>query len=336
MRRRVGFHHGLLGYAGVNPSPPRSVRKGTLPAVPRSLDAEDPDVRRSLGDFKPGTQVGHAKVFDIVERVGEGGMGRVYRAFDPVMDRYVAMKVLKADVPANERERFRREAVIAANFSHPNLPRVLDRGTIDQSGLEWMTLEYLRGRDLGAIIDRSRKVALPLLVDIFSQTLDALDYMHTRGIVHCDVKPDNIFITRDPYDRRIVVVKLIDFGICRLMDEPPPPRLMGDPRYMSPEQTYLGRNVDGRADLYALGITLFETLVGLHPFPGADDVEPVELLRMHRSNVVPSLGAVLPELPLAVSEPLDGVLEGCCAKDPDARFHTARAMKMALSQVLPR
>ncbi len=335
-RRGCALCEETLRLVRVKAPQPRSVRKGTLPAIPRNLDADDSDVRRALGDFDPGTQVGHAKVFDIVEPIGEGGMGRVYRAFDPVMDRYVAMKVLKADVPANERERFRREAVIAANFSHPNLPRVLDRGTIEASGLEWMTLEYLRGRDLGEIIDRSRKVALPLVVDIFSQTLEALDYMHTRGIVHCDVKPDNIFITRDPYDRRIVVVKLIDFGICRRMDEPAPPRLMGDPRYMSPEQTYLGREIDGRADLYALGITLFETLVGLHPFPGADDIEAVDLLRMHRSHEMPSLAAVLPELPDAVAEMLDAILDGCCAKSPTERFQNARAMKAALAQVLPR
>lgn len=313
----------------------RSVRKGTLPTVPHSLQSDDRERRMARGDFDAGAQVGHAKVFDIVEPIGEGGMGRVYKAFDPVMDRYVAMKVLKSDVPSNERERFRREAVIAANFSHPNLPRVLDRGTVEALGLEWMTLEYLRGRDLGEVIDRNRKVALPLLVDIFEQTLDALDYMHTRGIVHCDVKPDNIFITRDPYDRRLVIVKLIDFGICRRIDEEPPPRLMGDPRYMSPEQTYLGRGVDGRADLYALGLTLFETLVGLHPFPGADDVEPVDLLRMQRSQGIPSLRDVLPELPDEVAETLDAVLHGCCAKDPESRFSSARAMKAALGHVLP-
>ena len=314
----------------------RSVRKSTLPAIPQSLQEADVAERESTGDFDPGTQVGHAKVFDIVERIGEGGMGRVYRAFDPVMDRYVAMKVLKADVPSNERERFRREAVIAANFSHPNLPRVLDRGTIEGHGLEWMTLEYLRGRDLGQVIDRGRRVSLPLLVDIFSQTLDALDYMHTRGIVHCDVKPDNIFITRDPYDRRLVIVKLIDFGICRRIDEPPPPRLMGDPRYMAPEQTYMGQPVDGRTDLYPLGLSLFETLVGLHPFPGIDDAEPMEMLKMQRGIDVPSIRAVLPELPEDVATAIDGVLAAACAKEPSERFASAKVMKSALAQVLPR
>ncbi len=313
----------------------RSVRKSTLPAVPISLQGADDEVRSASGNFEPGAQVGHSKVFDIVERIGEGGMGRVYRAFDPVMDRYVAMKVLKSDVPANERERFRREAVIAANFSHPNLPRVLDRGTIEKHGLEWMTLEYLRGRDLGEIIDRNRRVSVPLMVDIFAQTLDALDYMHTRGIVHCDVKPDNIFVTRDPYDRRLVIVKLIDFGICRRIDEPPPPRLMGDPRYMAPEQTVLRGPVDGRTDLYPLGLSIFETLVGLHPFSGIDDADTRTMLRMQNEQAVPKITDVLPELPDDVADALDGVLEVACAKIPGQRFASARAMKTALLQVVP-
>src|SRR5262249_34114282 len=102
------------------------------------------------------------------------------------------------DMPEYVRRKFHREAVIAANFSHPNLPRVLDVGIVPGSGLQWMTMEYLRGRDLGRIIERGRMIPLQLLIDIFSQTLDALDYIHTRKIVHWDVNPDNIFVPRDP------------------------------------------------------------------------------------------------------------------------------------------
>lgn len=306
----------------------RSARKPTLLVAPSSLrDEPEPS------ELSTGAHVQHAKVFDIVECIGEGGMGKVYKAFDPSMNRYVAMKVLKPDVPPSERERFRHEAVLAANFSHPNLPRVLDRGTMDD-GIEWMTLEYLRGRDLGQVIDRNRKVALPLLIDIFSQTLDALDYMHTRGIVHCDVKPDNIFVTRDSFDRRLVIVKLIDFGICRRADDPPPKRLVGDPRYMAPEQTRLGNAVDGRTDLYSLGLSLFETLVGLHPYPGVDGAEPRAMLALQREAKVPLVAHVLPELPPRVADALDGVLEGACAKPVAARFASAGAMKAALAQVL--
>ncbi len=318
------------------PPIPRAARKVTLPSIPRSLLSQDELRREAATELPAGTQLRHTKAFDIVERIGEGGMGKIYRAYDPVMDRYVALKLLKLDVPEHERRRFRREAVVAADFAHPNLARVLDRGTDHEHGLEWMTMDYLRGRDLGHIIDLGRPIALPLLIDIFAQTLDALEYIHTRNIAHCDVKPDNIFITRDPYDRKIVIVKLIDFGVCRQL-EPPlelQKQLIGDPRYMAPEQTVLNGPMDHRVDLYALGITLFEALVGRHPFEGADEMSASELLLMQRKAPIPGPGAFLPDLPPAVRLALDEVVTTACAKDPAARYPRARAMKEALSKVL--
>ena len=277
----------------------------------------------------PGDQIGASKVFDIVERIGEGGMGKIYRAYDPSMDRYVALKVLKVDVPEAARARFRREAVIAANFSHPNLPRVLDRGEVPSRGIEWLTMEYLRGRDLGLIIDLGRRITLPLIIDMFCQTLDALDYIHTRRIVHCDVKPDNIFVTRDPYDRRIIVVKLIDFGVSRSLDEPPPQRIIGDPRYMAPEQTIIGKPADTRTDLYALGVTLFESLAGAHPFPGADIMSAHEMLQHQCHDPIPTLAGHV-DLPYPLIEAVDQVVARACAKNPALRYKNARQMKKAL------
>jgi serine/threonine-protein kinase len=283
--------------------------------------------------MRPGDQVGQSKVFDIVERIGEGGMGKIYRAYDSSMDRYVALKVLKVDVPEAARERFRREAVIAANFSHPNLPRVLDRGEVPSRGIEWLTMEYLRGRDLGLIIDLGRRITLPLVIDIFSQTLDALEYIHARRIVHCDVKPDNIFVTRDPYDRRIVVVKLIDFGVSRSLDEPPLKKIIGDPRYMAPEQTVVGQPSDTRTDLYALGVTLFEALAGRHPFPGADEMSAHEMLQRQCNDPIPSLqGSV--DLPPSVVEAIDEVVVTASAKKPALRYDDAATMKVALRRLL--
>ncbi len=309
----------------------RSHRKGTLPSIPQTLRAQQEFI--DVTEMRPGDQVGQSKVFDIVERIGEGGMGKIYRAYESSMDRYVALKVLKVDVPEAARERFRREAVIAANFSHPNLPRVLDRGEVPSRGIEWLTMEYLRGRDLGLIIDLGRRITLPLVIDIFSQTLDALDYIHTRRIVHCDVKPDNIFVTRDPYDRRIVVVKLIDFGVSRSLDEPPPQRIIGDPRYMAPEQTIVGQPPDTRTDLYALGITLFEALSGKHPFPGADEMTAHQMLERQRKEPLPSLTGHV-DLPYAVAEAIDEVVGTACAKNPALRYKNAPAMKEALRRLL--
>ena len=268
--------------------PPRSVHRATLPGLPRSLRDYDGRGLDEVTELAPGSQLVHNKSFDIVDRVGEGGMGKVYRAYDPRMDRYVALKVLKLDVPDAAQRRFRREALIAADFSHPNLPRVLDVGYSDQLGIEWLTMEYLRGRDLGEIIDRGRPVTIPLMVDMLSQVLDALEYIHIRKIVHCDVKPDNIFITRDPYNRRLVIVKLIDFGVCRSLDPPEElTEISGDPRYMAPEQALLRGPFDHRADFYALGVTLYEMITGQHPFEDHLDRGPEFLLELHAEQDVP-------------------------------------------------
>ncbi|MCA9653578.1 MAG: serine/threonine protein kinase [Myxococcales bacterium] len=316
--------------------PPRSVHRATLPGLPRSLQDYEERELDELTELVAGSTLVHNKSYDIVDRVGEGGMGKVYRAYDPRMDRYVALKVLKLDVPESAKRRFRREAVIAADFSHPNLARVLDVGHSDEMGIEWLTMEYLRGRDLGEIIDRGRPVTFPLMVDIMGQVLDALDYIHTRKIVHCDVKPDNIFITRDPYNRRLVIVKLIDFGVCRTLDPPEiPQEISGDPRYMAPEQAVLEEAIDHRADFYSLGITLFETITGRHPFEEHLDAEPEELLTLQYEQEVPLPSAFLdPATPPRLADALDDLVARATAKDPRERFDDAVQMKQALRQLL--
>lgn len=315
--------------------PPRSVHQATLPGLPRSLqDYEDRELDE-LTELAAGSVVVHRQQYDIVDRVGEGGMGKVYRAYDARMDRYIALKVLKLDVPESAKRRFRREAVIAANFSHPNLARVLDVGQSDELGIEWLTMEYLRGRDLGEVIDRGRPVTFPLMVDMMSQVLDALDYIHTRKIVHCDVKPDNIFITRDPYNRRLVIVKLIDFGVCRSLEGPPPQEISGDPRYMAPEQTMLGVPFDHRADVYSLGVTIFETITGRHPFEEYLDADPEELLAMQCEVDVPAPSAWLdPSTPPQLAEGIDEVIRRATTKELAGRFESALHMKAALKALL--
>jgi serine/threonine protein kinase len=316
--------------------PPRSVHRATLPGLPKSLQEYAERGASDPTELPAGSQLVHRKSFDIVDRVGEGGMGKVYRAYDPRMDRYVALKVLKLDVPEAARRRFRREAVIAADFSHPNLARVLDVGWSEELGIEWLTMEYLRGRDLGEIIDRGRPVTFALMVDILSQVLDALDYIHTRKIVHCDVKPDNIFLTRDPYNRRLVIVKLIDFGVCRSLD--PQERLneiSGDPRYMAPEQALLRGAFDHRADFYSLGVTLFEMITGRHPFEEHLDAGPEALLELHAEVEIPAPSRWLdPATPPSLAAGIDALVEQATAKDPRGRFDDAVQMKRALRALL--
>jgi serine/threonine protein kinase len=314
--------------------PGRWARRITVPGVPHSQGAPLQQAAPAPMVIRAGVQLAHHKVYDVVECIGEGGMGRIYRAYDPAMDRYVALKLLKPDMPEYVRKRFRREAVIAANFSHPNLPRVLDVGSVAANGAEWMTMEYLRGRDLGRVIERGRTIPVPLLVEIFCQTLDALDYIHTRKIVHCDVKPDNVFITRDSYDRRIVIIKLIDFGVSRsLEDGEAVEQIAGDPLYMAPEQTVANEPLDARADLYALGMSFYETLTGRHPWQESIDAPVEELLRLQRECEPPPPSSRLPPGPPRMVDALDEVFATACAKDPAQRYADARTMRKAMMRL---
>jgi serine/threonine-protein kinase len=287
------------------------------------------------GDLPPGTQVLQQKHFDIVERLGEGGMGRIYKAYDPSMDRYVALKVLKPDVPESETTRFHREAVVAANFSHPNLVRVLEVGRSDQ--FQWFAMEYLRGNDIGHVLARRRYISFRVLIDIFSQTLDALEYIHTRNIAHCDIKPENIFITRDAYDRRLVIVKLIDFGIARDYGGPLElhTHITGDPRYMAPEQAVINGRIDHRVDLYALGVTFYEVVTTRHPIEDYFELEPQELLELQVRYEFEPPSIYMPEnTPPELAAAVDDFVARACAKDPAARHASAPEMKAELGAML--
>ena len=288
-----------------------------LPARATALDA--------------GATVVQHKTFEIVELMAEGGMGEVYRAYDPSMDRYIALKVLKSEVPESERMRFHREAVLAANFSHPNLVRVLEIG--QTQGTQWMAMEHLRGRDLGQLLTRGKPIAFRLLLDIFIQTLEALHYIHQRSIVHCDIKPENIFITRDGYDRRLVIAKLIDFGIARTLNghNPTSRYIMGDPRYMSPEQSVLDGKIDTRSDLYSLGLTFFEALTLRHAFEGAFEM-PIEDLLQHQREIDPPPPSTVMDqaAPQLLMQSLDRFVAKACSKHPARRFQDAISMRKAL------
>ncbi len=287
------------------------------------------------GDLPPGTAVLQQKRFEVVERLGEGGMGKIYKAYDPTMDRYVALKVLKPDVPETERSRFHREAVVAANFSHPNLVRVLEVG--QSENFQWFAMEYLRGNDVGHVLSRRRYISFRVLVDIFSQTLDALHYIHVRSIAHCDVKPENIFITRDAYDRRLVIVKLIDFGIARDLDGPLElhTHITGDPRYMAPEQAVINGRLDPRCDLYALGVTFYEVVTTRHPVEEHFDLPPAKLLELQIRHEFEPPSRFMPEnTPPELAAAVDDFAARACAKRPEDRFQDAMDMQTALRAML--
>ncbi|MBC8067346.1 MAG: serine/threonine protein kinase, partial [Deltaproteobacteria bacterium] len=181
-------------------------------------------------------------------------------------------------------------------------------------------------------------VPLHVVCEIFREVLDALHYVHLRGIVHRDVKPPNIFVTRDPFDAELRTVKLLDFGVARdLADarDEDPTLVLGDPRYMAPEQTRPNAKVDGRADLYALGMSFYEAVTGHHPFEDAFEEHPRELLRCHREREPAPPSTYLPtDTATEEAEAIDGFFMAACGRAPEERFADARVMRRALGELM--
>ena len=320
------------------PTAPRStpVAKPARPRAPVTPSwLMDPDDER-LG---AGTMLAHTKQYRIERCIGEGGMGWVYQAWDPILERPVALKVMKPEVPESERDRFRREAIWGARFCHPSIARVFDLVGVPGQGISWFVMEFLPGRNLGTLIERAQGrgslIPLRLVADVFRQILGALQYSHDCQVVHRDVKPDNIFVTRDP-NTNFVTSKLLDFGVALDRSDPRPERhLVGDPRYIAPEQTQHGREVDGRADIYATGMALYEALTNRHPFADLLDGPLQPLLAAQRERVPPPPSTYLPEsYPATLACGLDIVFAKATAKRPDERFESARDMQATLLEVL--
>lgn len=287
-------------------------------------------------ELPPGTIITFHKRFQVTGHLGEGGMGKVFKAFDPYMNRYVALKVMKDDVPESEQRRFRLEARLCGSFSHPNLVRVLDVGTTREHNLYWFAMEFLEGRDIRGAMRRGRTVPLHVLCEIFREVLNALHHVHRRGIVHRDIKPANIFVCRDPFDPEFRPVKVLDFGVAKdLSDDKPddPNLILGDPRYMPPEQTRPNLPLDARADLYALGMTFYEAITGHHPFEDVFGEHPRRLLKAHREREPMPPSAHLPHYGAEAAAHVDTFFRRACAKDAAERFADARQMRDAMAEL---
>ncbi|NVB37568.1 serine/threonine protein kinase [Pseudenhygromyxa sp. WMMC2535] len=290
-------------------------------------------------ELEPGTLITQSKTYKIVSRLGEGGFGKVYKVFDPIMNRYAALKMIKTNVPEDERRRFRQEARLCGTFMHPNLIRTLEVGTTQDHGLFWFAMEYLEGSDLLGYLSRGELLRWRQIREIFSQTLDALTHVHARKFVHCDIKPANIFVATDLYDSNLRLVKLIDFGVARDLSDPSPPssrRIMGDPFYMPPEQTYANPQLDPRSDLYALGITFYELITGgHHPLEDLFEVHPREALIAQRERpFVPPSAYFGEHVDPEHKSDVDGFFATATAKNPAERFPSAEIMKRALLHVV--
>ncbi len=257
--------------------------------------------------------------YSLERELGRGGMGIVYLARDVRLDRPVALKLLppeRAAVPGL-RESFLREARMAARLAHPNIVPI---HAVEEIGpFVFYAMRYVAGETLGERLRRVHRLAAHDASRLLRDTAYALAYAHAQGVIHRDIKPDNILLDDD--GNRAVVT---DFGIARLVDAPDVSggRIVGTPEYVAPEQA-AGEAVDGRSDLYALGAMGFHCLSGRPPFAG--DVR--ELLAQHLTRPAPPLLSVAPQTPLALAQTIDRAL----SKNPDDRFATAEAMAEAMA-----
>lgn len=255
----------------------------------------------------------------LLEPIGHGGMAVVYRARQESLDRTVAIKVLSENLAASTEfmERFRREARTAASLRHPNVITVHDFGE-DERGVPYLVLEYIGGPTLADLMDAG--LDDERIPDLLGQIAAGLDYAHARGVIHRDIKPGNVLMTEDG---RAV---LADFGLAWLLEGAHltlTGGVIGTPEYMSPEQA-AGNPIDHRSDVYALGVVLYEMLVGDRPFVAET---PIGVLLMHLQDQAPSVLEARPDLPAAVGE----VLRKALVKDPDQRYSSAGELARAFS-----
>ncbi len=268
--------------------------------------------------------------YQIQKELGRGAMGIVFQAHDPKIDRIVALKVLKQDRMAGEEfaQRFLKEAIAAGRLSHPNIVTVFDVGYDHET--VYIAMEFLDGRPLNEVYMQD-SLGLREIVDIGVQVSNSLAYAHEHGIIHRDIKPSNIVITRDG------MVKITDFGIARIEDPSMAQltqagEILGTPNYMSVEQVK-GQPVDGRSDLYSLGVILYELSTGQRPFVGKN--LPAIFDAIIKENPEPPM-EIQSFVSRGLSVPLSEVIIKSLSKKPEARFQDGRSMAAALNSCMER
>lgn len=293
-----------------------------------TLCPADGTVLKKAGDDLIGQTL--AGKYRVEETISEGGMGTVYRGTHILIDKTVAIKVLHPALAADDKivARFSREAKAASRISHPHALNVTDFGE-SENGVVFLVMEYLRGRTLKEVIQSEGAMPLPRIVEIMRQVGSALDAAHAEGIVHRDLKSDNIMLVDGNGDSDWA--KVLDFGIAKIQEpvgqDPAltaPNLIIGTPQYMSPEQCSQASEIDARSDVYSLGVILFEMLVGHVPFAGES---PTAIMMKHLQEPPPSVLDERKDLPAAAGR----VVARAMAKRPEDRYQSAGELVEALS-----
>jgi predicted Ser/Thr protein kinase len=283
------------------------------------------DATRNTGDRTP-LKLGR---YEVVRELGKGAMGIVYLAKDPLIGRLVALKTIRSIAHADDDEtkefqqRFIREAQAAGILNHPSIVTVHDIGQDDTSGVSFIAMEYVEGNNLKEVMAQGRALSFEQIADIIGQVADALDFAHAKGIVHRDVKPANVILIEG------YRAKITDFGIAKIASGnsnlTTTGQFLGTPNYMAPEQIK-GAPVDGRTDIFSLGICLYECLTRRKPF-GGDSLTSISYKIVHEP--FPPIHDINPAIP----EGFEDVVANCLAKDPAKRYQRARDLGNALRAV---
>ncbi|MCC6977374.1 MAG: serine/threonine protein kinase [Candidatus Melainabacteria bacterium] len=276
--------------------------------------------------------------YEILEVLGQGGMGVVYRGKHSLMERIVAIKMLLSQLisDTNSVKRFQQESKAAARLKHPHIIDVYDFG-ISPAGQPYIVMEFLEGTPLSDLIKKEGQIGVERSIKLISQACDALDHAHKQGVVHRDLKPSNIVLTQ--YDEEKDYVKVVDFGVAKLIEAgnnnegqrlTQAGEVCGSPVYMSPEQC-MGQDLDARSDIYSMGIVLYETLTGKLPILGKT---MVDTMSKHISEPPVPFNEARPDL--YIPERLEWVVLKAMAKDPAQRHQTMEEFKLDLDLAIPR